>query len=183
MGIMIKMPYIVMAILNERTITMSEKKLPEPVASNRVVRVTKAYNVAGGALRQEPKVIVARTGACTGNTAAKEMIQDFFRALGHNPEDFEVALGGVEADGMLHVYEGKPKAAGNMKPTLNRNDIRFHAGGAFQIMPKLRPVTRVECSIKASTDEEGEPCLVINVGGGAPVRTQKRKKAEETESE
>lgn len=161
---------------------MAENGLPGPDAADEVVRVTRVYNVAGGATREEPKFTVARTGRCSSNTEAKDELQRLVRDEGQNWENIMVTTGGVESKGLLYVYAGKPGEAGLTNAQLYKNSVSFHAGGAFREMPGLRPTSKVECKAVRAKDSKGEPCLIIHVGAGTPVRSMKRKKKEADEA-
>lgn len=138
-------------------------------------RVTKSFNSSGGARRDEPKIAVSKSGASRGNIEGKELMMGFMQEQGANPNDFEISIGGDEATGQLALYAPQPGDMGLMKVTLHQHSIHFHAGGAFKEFPKLRPATTVDCHIERTVDANGVPCLAINVLGGTPTRTVKRK--------
>jgi len=141
-------------------------------------KVTRSFNTSGGARREPAKMTVSRTGAIRSNTEGKEMAQEYVRAEGGNPDDFQLAFGGNEDKGQLALYLPKPGDLGVMKVSIYRSSIAFHAGAAFVEHPKLRPVTRVECNVTPTTDAEGVACLVVQIHGATPAPVVKRKKGE-----
>ena len=113
------------------------------------------------------------------NTAGKEFIQAFIREQGLDPDDMELGFGGNETLGQLAIYAGKTGESGLMKATIYPFALSFHAGAAFAKFPRIRPSTKVECSVRQSVDRKGVACLIVNISGGTPTRTVKRKKPEE----
>lgn len=163
---------------------MEEERVPEINEAEALAfeEVTESFRPAGGARREEPKFTVTRTGRVKSNTEGKEMLLGFMQEHGHNPNDFEVRLGGHQASSQIAVYAPKPTDKSRVKVTQYDNAAHFHAGAAFRQYPKIRPNTTVDCHVRIGKDAKGEPCLIINVGGGTPTKTVKRKKKGEEES-
>lgn len=145
-------------------------------------KVTRSFNAASGARRKSSKMTVSRTGAVRSNTDGKELSQEFVRAGGGDPENFQVVVGGNEEKGQLALYLPQPGDAGLMKVAVYENSIAFHVGAAFAEYPKLRPVTTVDCAVESTVDADGIPCLVIQIHGATPTRTVKRKNKGEAEA-
>lgn len=152
---------------------------PKPGKGISFRRVTKSFNTAGGARRDEAKMTVSKTGAIRSNVEGKEAAVEFVREQGANPADFQLGFGGNEEAGLLALYAGQPGDTGLMKVSIYKHSISFHAGAAFKEFPKLRPATTVDCHIERTTDADGVPCLAVHILSGAPTRTVKRKESGE----
>jgi hypothetical protein len=153
---------------------MDDMKSSEPGKGTSFKRVTKCFNTASGSRRGEAKMTVSTTGAIRSNAEGKDLVGAFIKSQGLDPNNYQLGFGGNEDLGQLALYAPKPGDEGLMKVSMYKNAISFHAGAAFKESPRLRPSTKVECFVEPDTDADGEPCLVVHVGGGTPTRTVKR---------
>lgn len=158
------------------TITTGQGQFPVPDFN----RVSRSFNVSGGAQRHESKITVKKTGAMRGNTGAKELMVEFAKDHGLDPNDFQVGLGGNEAIGQVALYAPKPGDTDLMKVTLYDNSVSVHAGQVFLEHPKLRPAGTVDCHLERTKDAKGVDCIAVHVGGGSPTRRVKRQKKNES---
>ncbi|HLN65012.1 MAG TPA: hypothetical protein VK464_26115 [Symbiobacteriaceae bacterium] len=129
------------------------------------------------AVRRAPaKMTVSRSGACRGNTGAKELVGDFVQRHGGDPNNYQLTCKGAEGVGVMGLFLTKPGDKGVVNVKIYPNAIAFHAGACFVQWPKLRPATKVDCHIEDTVDAKGVPCLAVHVKAGTPTRTVKQKK-------
>lgn len=125
---------------------------------------------ATSTLRDSPKMTVTRSGSVRGNTEGKELVCDFVRKNGGDPNNFQLTYKGAESAGIMGLYVAKQGDLGVMNVKLYPHSINFHAGGCFKEWPKLRPATTVDCFIEETVDAKGTPCLAVHVRAGTPTR-------------
>jgi hypothetical protein len=103
------------------------------------------------------------------------MIIDFVGRQGGQKDSFELGFGGSEELGQIAIYAGKPGDPGLNQVKFYTNSLTFHLGAVFADYPKLRPTTKVDCNIRETVDDQGVPCLTVQVVGAPATKVGKRR--------
>jgi len=163
-----------------------DKKKPNKKKS-KFRKITKEFKVQGGALREKPKVIVARSGASEGNVAMTDLWDEHAILRGLDPNGPMLMAFGVDDEREV-ISLSAATELGPGVTTIKRIQrgasarLRFHLGAVFADSPGLRPKVRLtECLVLEEIDEETDlPVLVIPIKTGTAVTPKSRGRKQST---
>lgn len=139
------------------------------------IPVGSAYQVQGGAQREESGCIVSRTGRIKFNVSASESTDQLALRNGLELGKYALTTGANPTRNLVALYTVDTTA--DKAQPIRRNPERqysSHIGAVFAEYPQMRPVGTRWCPVSLRKDAKGKPCLVISLQAGLPTQTIKR---------
>ncbi|MGE5676000.1 MAG: hypothetical protein ACM3XM_19350 [Mycobacterium leprae] len=154
----------------------NETKVDLRPESDGFQKVTRRFQIRGGAKREHPACKVNSAGRAAFNMEASELVHRVAESLGM-PGRYMVAFSVHEAKGIVAAYLTAQEVEGSMPVQLTAvapRLVTMHLGGVFAQVPSLRPTGVVRCAVHREVDAAGTPYIRISLANAVPVRRLSR---------
>lgn len=131
-----------------------------------VLRIKFKHAVKHGVLNRDPAGATVNPGGSTGlNVNGTELLYNLARQGKLDQDTFVVGVGREQESSGIFLYADAPGTADTI-PVRHKPDRRTCT---FTLAPvfathEIRPTSRRQCSITETTDQNGVPCLFLNLG-------------------
>ena len=127
--------------------------------------------------RDPPGALVFPSGLAKFNTGGTGYFLGLAAAVGIDPEEYSVVLGGDEAKKEAAAWVVKPRTEGaspvRRDPT--KKTITLYLHEVFKDMPSLRPGSRRWCQVSTEDDPEEGTCVVISLSIALDPKVRKKR--------
>jgi len=151
---------------------MSKKLFYRQLPLNgKVTKVKTVFNTVSGSRRQRPALTVNRHGHVKSNVEACEEFRAYVAEQGFDANQPSITTSTNDALGLILVYAASATEEGAIEVKVNADGtFTTHFGAALEQSPDLRPVTTVLARYEPSLDQEGRPCLAVQIKAAGPKR-------------